>query len=114
LENLKALGSGLTIDISKSSASLKKLARSNAPACGRQGIQIAEFKTFEKKDFPRRNLSDRLDVWNPGELPSTLTPERLREPHPSIPHNPLIAESLFLAHYIEKAGMSFKNSTTTA
>lgn len=25
-------------------------------------------------------------------------------PHPSIPHNPLIAESLFLARYIEKAG----------
>ena len=49
-------------------------------------------------------FADRLEVWNPGELPPTLTPERLREPHASIPRNPLIADPLFLAHYIEKAG----------
>ena len=47
---------------------------------------------------------DRLEVWNPGELPPSLTPERLREPHPSLPHNPLIAEPLYLVRYIEKAG----------
>jgi hypothetical protein len=49
-------------------------------------------------------FADRLEVWNPGELPPPLTVERLRRPHPSIPHNPLIAEPLFLAGYIEKAG----------
>ncbi|NLH50762.1 MAG: DUF4062 domain-containing protein [Myxococcales bacterium] len=49
-------------------------------------------------------FTDRLEVWNPGELPRTLTPERLREPHASIPRNPLIADPLFLTHYIEKAG----------
>jgi predicted HTH transcriptional regulator len=49
-------------------------------------------------------FADRLEVWNPGELPPPLTLERLRLPHPSIPHNPLIAEPLFLARYIEKAG----------
>ena len=49
-------------------------------------------------------FADRLEVWNPGELPPSLTPERLREPHASIPHNPLIAEPLYLARYIEKAG----------
>jgi predicted HTH transcriptional regulator len=49
-------------------------------------------------------FADRLEVWNPGELPPSLTPERLREPHASIPRNPLIAEPLYLAHYIEKAG----------
>ena len=49
-------------------------------------------------------FADRLEVWNPGELPPALTPERLREPHASIPRNPLIAEPLYLAHYIEKAG----------
>ena len=47
---------------------------------------------------------DRLEVWNPGHLPPPLTLERLRRPHPSIPRNPLIAEPLFLARYIEKAG----------
>jgi len=47
---------------------------------------------------------DRVEVWNPGVLPAGLTPEKLRTEHPSIPRNPLIADPLFLAHYIEKAG----------
>ncbi len=47
---------------------------------------------------------DRLEVWNPGELPPGLTPEQLLRPHASIPRNPLISEPLFLARYIEKAG----------
>jgi predicted HTH transcriptional regulator len=49
-------------------------------------------------------FADRLEVWNPGELPPPLTVERLRQPHPSIPHNPLLADPLFLAGYIERAG----------
>ncbi|MCL2000407.1 MAG: hypothetical protein FWG74_03150 [Planctomycetes bacterium] len=49
-------------------------------------------------------FADRLEVWNPGELHPSLTPEALRAPHASIPRNPLIAEPLFLARYIEKAG----------
>lgn len=49
-------------------------------------------------------FADRLEVWNPGELPPALTPERLRVPHASIPRNPLIAEPFYLARYIEKAG----------
>ena len=49
-------------------------------------------------------FADRLEVWNPGELPSSLTPERLTRPHASIPHNPLLADPLFLARYIEQAG----------
>ena len=51
-----------------------------------------------------RLFADRLEVWNPGALPGTLTLEDLRESHPSVPNNPLIAESLYLARYIEKAG----------
>jgi len=47
---------------------------------------------------------DRIEVWNPGELPPSLTPDSLRQQHPSLPRNPLIAEALFLAHYIEKVG----------
>lgn len=49
-------------------------------------------------------FADRLEVWNPGELPPPLTIADLQRPHASIPRNPLIAESLFLAHYVEKAG----------
>jgi len=49
-------------------------------------------------------FADRVEVWNPGALPPGLTLEKLRTEHPSIPRNPLIADPLFLAHYIEKAG----------
>ena len=51
-----------------------------------------------------RLFADRLEVWNPGAMPGTLTLEALRDDHPSVPANPLIAESLYLARYIEKAG----------
>ena len=49
-------------------------------------------------------FADRIEVWNPGELPPGLTPELLRHPHGAIPRNPLIAEPLFRVKYVEKAG----------
>lgn len=49
-------------------------------------------------------FADRIEVWNPGELPHGLTPEMLREPHGPLPRNPLIAEPLFRVKYVEKAG----------
>ena len=51
-----------------------------------------------------RLFADRLEVWNPGRLPGTLTLDDLRDDHPSVPNNPLIAESLYLTRYIEKVG----------
>jgi len=51
-----------------------------------------------------RLFADRLEVWNPGTMPGTLTLDDLHNSHPSIPNNPLIAESLYLTRYIEKAG----------
>jgi len=49
-------------------------------------------------------FSDRLEVLNPGRLPPSLTLEQLREPHASIPNNPLLADPLYLAQYIERMG----------
>jgi len=49
-------------------------------------------------------FADRLEVWNPGELPPNLSFQELRTKHASIPHNPLIAEPLFWAHYAETLG----------
>ncbi len=51
-----------------------------------------------------RLFADRLEVWNLGTLPGTLVLEDLRHDHASIPNNPLIAEPLYLARYIERAG----------
>lgn len=49
-------------------------------------------------------FTDRLEVWNPGGLPPSLTLEMLRKPHGSVPHNPLLAEPLYLTKYIERMG----------
>ena len=57
-------------------------------------------------------FKDRLEVWNPGILPYGLTIPQLEEPHKSQPHNPLIAEPMFLKGYIEKAGTGTEDIIT--
>ena len=49
-------------------------------------------------------FSEWLEVWNPGTLPPSLTLEKLRHPHGSVPGNPLLAEPLYLTQYIERMG----------
>jgi len=49
-------------------------------------------------------FADRLEVWNPGTLPPSLSLDKLRGPHGSVPGNPLLAEPLYLARYIERMG----------
>jgi len=49
-------------------------------------------------------FADRLEIWNPGTLPPSLTLQQLREPHGSVPANPLLAEPLCLTQYIERMG----------
>ena len=49
-------------------------------------------------------FKDRLEVWNPGQLPPNLTLKKLRTPHSSYPFNPLLAEPMYLAGYIERMG----------
>ncbi len=47
---------------------------------------------------------DRVEVWNSGSLPSQLSVEDLKKPHTSFPNNPLLANTLYLADYIQRAG----------
>jgi predicted HTH transcriptional regulator len=47
---------------------------------------------------------NRLEVWNPGTLPYGLTPKKLLQPHPSVPANPILANPIYLAGYIERMG----------
>ncbi|MCY4234612.1 MAG: DUF4062 domain-containing protein [Bacteroidetes bacterium] len=49
-------------------------------------------------------FSDRIEIWNSGSLPSELSLDQLREPHASLPHNPLLANAMFLGKYIERVG----------
>jgi len=49
-------------------------------------------------------FADRLEIWNPGSLPMGWTVEKLKKIHSSIPANPLLAEPMYLAGYIERMG----------
>jgi len=55
-------------------------------------------------DIQIRLEEDRLEVWNPGELPPPLTPEALYSPHSSVLRNPLIAQAFHFAGVIERWG----------
>jgi predicted HTH transcriptional regulator len=54
-------------------------------------------------------FSDRLEISNPGQLPLQLTINKLKEDHASYPKNPLLAEVLYLAHYIERMGTGIQD-----
>ncbi len=47
---------------------------------------------------------DRIEIWNPGELPKEITPEQLKGKHRSLPRNPFLASKLYLIKYIERWG----------
>jgi len=49
-------------------------------------------------------FKDRLEIWNPGTLPLGWTTEKLKTLHRSIPANPLLADPMYLAGYIERLG----------
>ena len=49
-------------------------------------------------------FKDRLEVWNPGRLPKGMTIEKLSGEHASLPVNPLLANPVYLAGYIEQVG----------
>ncbi len=49
-------------------------------------------------------FTDRVEVWNSGSLPPELGIADLRKPHTSFPANPLLANALYFADYIQKTG----------
>lgn len=51
-----------------------------------------------------RLFDDRLEIWNPGTLPSDLSPAVLLSDHPSHPPNMLIAECFYNTRIIERWG----------
>jgi predicted HTH transcriptional regulator len=54
-------------------------------------------------------FADRLEIRNLGQLPPALTIEMLKHDHASYPRNPLIAETLYYAKYIEKMGTGIQD-----
>ena len=49
-------------------------------------------------------FKDRLEVWNPGKLPQGMTIAKLNKEHTSNPVNPVLANPVYLAGYIEQMG----------
>ena len=49
-------------------------------------------------------FKDRLEVWNPGKLPQGMTIAKLNKAHTSNPVNPVLANPVYLAAYIEQMG----------
>ena len=49
-------------------------------------------------------FKDRLEVHNPGGLPLGWTTDKLKHIHTSVPANPLLAQPMYLAGYIERLG----------
>ena len=54
--------------------------------------------------IPMSIYDDRIEVWNPGELPKQLTLAQLKRKHLSFPHNKFLAERLYYIKYIEHWG----------
>ena len=54
-------------------------------------------------------FSNRIEVWNPGELPPGKTVDWLFDEHESMPYNPLIAAVLYQARYIEHVGLEIED-----
>lgn len=51
-----------------------------------------------------RIFNNKVEIWNPGTLPESITIESLKKEHRSIPRNELIARCFYLIKYIEQWG----------
>ncbi|MBW1933727.1 MAG: putative DNA binding domain-containing protein [Deltaproteobacteria bacterium] len=65
---------------------------------------LAHRDYWSNADIHLAIYDDRIEIWNPGELPKQLTPAMLKRKHLSIPRNRFLAERLFYIKYIEHWG----------
>jgi ATP-dependent DNA helicase RecG len=91
-------------------AEIKGLRREERWEYPLEGLREAVVNAICHRDYASsanvqvRIFDDRLEVWNPGDLPEGMTVEDLRRPHESKPRNKLIANAFFLIKYIEQFG----------
>ena len=65
-------------------------------------------KDYNGPDSQMRIFDDRITFWNQGTLPSGITPEDLFKPHDSHPRNRLIANTFYMAGFVEAWGRGFE------
>lgn len=61
-------------------------------------------RTYIQAPIQISMYKDKMMVWNEGSLPAGLTVENLKEKHPSLPKNPVLAEVCFKGGLIEAWG----------
>ena len=88
-----------------------KLERIDQPAVPQLALREALINAFCHRNYNERSASphlaiydDRLEIWNPGSLPSGITLEQLKKPHHSFQRNELIANVFYKRGWIEKWG----------
>ncbi len=74
-----------------------------------QALREAILNAIIHKDYHGTTIylsiyDNRLEIWNAGKLPDTLTVDQLKSKHRSVPRNRLIADVFFMAGYIEAWG----------
>ncbi|WP_461834349.1 ATP-binding protein, partial [Desulfothermus sp.] len=74
-------------------------------------VREALMNALIHRDYFRWNVQTQIKIfddyiwfYNIGELPEGITIDQLREPHPSVPRNPLIVHIFYLAGFIEEMG----------
>ena len=55
-----------------------------------------------------RIMDDKIELWNHGTLPPNYTIETLLNDHESLPRNSLIADTFYMAGYIESWGRGYE------
>lgn len=88
-----------------------KLQRIDQPTVPQLALREALINAFCHRDYNLKSAAtslalydDRLEIWNPGDLPPELKVEQLKEPHNSYQRNELIAHVFYKRGWIEKWG----------
>ncbi len=61
-------------------------------------------KSYFGTSIQIRIYDNKMNIWNEGTLPEGLTNEILKQQHPSLPRNPIIADVCFKGGYIDAWG----------
>ncbi|MFH1414739.1 MAG: RNA-binding domain-containing protein [Elusimicrobiota bacterium] len=87
-----------------------KIAANSSYEIPREAVREALVNAIVHRDYfspskvQVRIFPDRIEIWNPGGLPSQLQIADLKKFHPSIPCNPVIFRQFYRVGYVEDVG----------
>ena len=97
--------------------SYKGLSRIETYEYPKDALREAILNAVSHKDYAGctpiqiRVYSDRIKIWNEGQLPENWTVEDLLQEHSSRPYNPDIANAFFRCGYVESWGRGIEKIT---